>query len=93
MKLRRSLYVKNFDWTIILIITSIVFISLLMLANASFNPFSEGQAGGFVSVMIHEQYFYPDYPRYQKDFAEKISAAFEFLVKNGFRSVFFEDII
>ena len=46
-----------------------------------------------IGVMIHEQYFYPDYPRYQKDFEEKISAAFEFLIKNGFRSVFFEDII
>ena len=54
----------------------------------------EGLLGhSHIGAMIHEQYFYPDYPRYQKDFEEKISAAFDFLIENGFRSVFFEEII
>ena len=44
----------------------------------------------FIKVMIHEQYFYPDYPRYQPEFGEKLSAVFDFLVKNGFESIFFE---
>ena len=46
-----------------------------------------------INVMIHEQYFYPDYPRYQSDFEQKISAAFERLSDGGYMSVFFEDII
>jgi hypothetical protein len=45
-----------------------------------------------IRVMIHEQYFYPDYPRYQPDFEEKIGAAFRFLTENGYRSSFFEEI-
>lgn len=47
----------------------------------------------FVRVMIHEQYFYSDYPRYQPDFEEKIGAAFDFFEKNGFESIFFEEVI
>ena len=44
-----------------------------------------------VKIMIHEQYFYPDYPHYQSNFEEKISAAFDFLGKCGFESIFFEE--
>jgi hypothetical protein len=46
-----------------------------------------------VKVMIHEQYFYPDYPRYQADFEEKLSSTFAFLCENGFASAFFEESI
>lgn len=44
-------------------------------------------------VMIHEQYFYPDYPYYQSDFEDKLSATFECLNKNGYKSMFFEELI
>ena len=46
-----------------------------------------------VKVMIHEQYFYPDYPKYQPNFEEKLDATFRFLSENGFYSVFLEDTI
>ena len=46
-----------------------------------------------VKVMIHEQYFYPDYTRYQPDFEEKLDRVFSLLTKDGFVSSFFEDII
>ena len=46
-----------------------------------------------VRVMIHEQYFYPDYEYYQPDFEEKLRATFAFLKKNGFESRFFEEIL
>lgn len=46
-----------------------------------------------VRVMIHEQYFYKDYICYQPDFEEKLSATFDFLTKNGYKSCFFEDLI
>ncbi len=47
----------------------------------------------FVSVMIHEQYFYSDYARYQPDFEEKLDATFDYFKKNGFSSIFFEERI
>ena len=46
-----------------------------------------------VSVMIHEQYFYPDYFAYQKDFAEKLQTTFSILAKKGYESKFFEEMI
>lgn len=58
MKLKSSLYVKNFDWVIISIITTIVMISLLMLANAAFNPFSEGEGGGFMDIIRRIDFSY-----------------------------------
>lgn len=58
MKLKSSLYVKNFDWVIITIISTIVMISLLMLANASFNPFSDGQSTGIISIIQRIDFSY-----------------------------------
>ena len=46
-----------------------------------------------LNVMIHEQYFYPDYKRYQPEFEDKLRVAFDFLKKNGYESVFFEELI
>ena len=46
-----------------------------------------------IKVMIHEQYFYSYYKSYQKDFEEKISAAFAAMIENGYKSVFFEETI
>ncbi|MBQ2826157.1 MAG: hypothetical protein IJF13_02940 [Clostridia bacterium] len=45
----------------------------------------------FIKVMIHEQYFYPDYPAYQKNFEEKLNLTFEWFINGGYRSVFFEE--
>ena len=44
-------------------------------------------------VMIHEQYYYPDYPGYQPDFEEKLVAAFTYLEDNGYVPDFFENMI
>ncbi|MBR4873557.1 MAG: hypothetical protein IKV00_06950 [Clostridia bacterium] len=44
-----------------------------------------------IKVMIHEQYFYPDYPRYQAEFEQKLSATFSFLSASGYESCFFEE--
>ena len=41
-------------------------------------------------VMIHEQYFYPDYHAYQPDFGEKLDRAFGLLAENGYESCFAE---
>lgn len=44
-------------------------------------------------IMIHEQYFYQDYPAYQPDFEEKIDRAFGLLTNNGFESRFLEELL
>lgn len=46
-----------------------------------------------INVMIHEQYFYEDYYRYQSDFAEKLEGSFEYLTCNKYESSFFEDLL
>jgi len=44
-----------------------------------------------IKVMIHEQYFYPDYHGYQPDFEKKLETAFGLLTQNGYVSTFFEE--
>lgn len=46
-----------------------------------------------IRVMIHEQYFYPDYRNYQPDFEEKLNATFAFFKKHGYQTAFFEELI
>lgn len=40
--------------------------------------------GGFVSVMIHEQYFYSDYKRHLPDFEERVLSACRDLYEHGY---------
>lgn len=46
-----------------------------------------------IKVMIHEQYFYKDYFRYQPEFEQKLRSTFSFLCENGYQSSFYEHII
>ena len=46
-----------------------------------------------IRVMIHEQYFYSDYIRYQPDFEEKLRLTFAFLCEHGYQSAFYESLI
>ena len=46
-----------------------------------------------INVMIHEQYFYPDYGWYQPDFEEKIASAFSLLTQNVYKSCFLEELL
>jgi len=46
-----------------------------------------------IKVMIHEQYFYPDYHAYQKEFEGKLEKTFGYLMENGYRSSFFEECL
>ncbi|MBQ8397805.1 MAG: hypothetical protein IJX53_06380 [Clostridia bacterium] len=40
--------------------------------------------GGFVSIMIHEQYFYPDYRNHRPDFADRVLDACRYLREQGY---------
>jgi hypothetical protein len=44
-------------------------------------------------IMIHEQYFYADYRAYQPNFEDKLTKIFQTLTDNGYKSVFFEELI
>lgn len=46
-----------------------------------------------IEIMIHEQYFYPDYKNYQADFKEKLDSTFQILKEHGYTSFFFEELI
>ena len=46
-----------------------------------------------VKVMIHEQYFYPDYFNHQPDFEQKLDDTFAYLCENGFKGQFYENVI
>ena len=48
--------------------------------------------GGFVSVMIHEQYFYDDYVRYLPDFAERVLGPCRYLWEHGYRGAQIADV-
>ena len=44
-------------------------------------------------VMIHEQYFYPDYHRYIESYEELLENTFTHLTENGFTSCFYEELL
>jgi len=47
----------------------------------------------YIELMIHEQYYYKDYPWYQPDFEEKLEIAISYLQNNGYESVFIDEIL
>ena len=46
-----------------------------------------------IDVMIHEQYFYPDYPAYQPEFEKKLDETFSWLCSHGYQSAFLEELL
>lgn len=56
-------------------------------------PRLEARHKHFYHVMIHEQYFYPDYEAYQPDFAQKIAAALAWFNGQGLCSCFLEEVL
>jgi hypothetical protein len=44
-----------------------------------------------MELMIHEQYFYPDYRAYQPDFRERVERAVRWVTERGYRPVFYAD--
>jgi len=48
---------------------------------------------GFMEVMIHEQYFYPDYSNYLPDFRERILSTLEWITSQGYRPAWVSDVI
>jgi len=47
----------------------------------------------FHYLLVHEQYFYPDYPRYRPDYKQRIFTAVDWCHRHGYRPVAMSDII
>ena len=44
-----------------------------------------------MEIMIHEQYFYPDYSAYLPDYAERCETAVRWLTEHDYKPVFWSD--
>lgn len=53
---------------------------------------SDPHRGGFVSIMIHEQYFYSDYKRYLPDFEARVLEPCKYLYEHGYIGAHISDI-
>ena len=49
--------------------------------------------GGFVSIMIHEQYFYEDYANYLPDFTARVLEPAKLLCENGYKGCFINELL
>ena len=50
------------------------------------------QRGGFISLMIHEQYFHPDYRRHLPDFESRVLDACRYVASRGYTGTHISDI-
>lgn len=48
--------------------------------------------GSFIPMVIHEQYFYPDYRRYEPDYARRILTMARWMREHGYRSVSMDEL-
>ena len=46
-----------------------------------------------IQMVIHEQYFYPDYCGYLPDYAERLEAGVQWCLAHGYRPGFVEEIL
>jgi len=49
--------------------------------------------GGFMEILIHEQYFYSDYSHYRPNFEERILEPCKMLAENGYVGVLLSDVL
>jgi hypothetical protein len=49
--------------------------------------------GGFVSIMIHEQYFYKDYVACKPDFEARVLEPARLLFENGYTGAFLKEVL
>jgi hypothetical protein len=48
---------------------------------------------GYIDLMIHEQYFHPDYVEYQPDYRQKVMTAVKWATENGYKPAFLSECI
>ena len=50
---------------------------------------SDPHQNEIMELMIHEQYFYPDYRAYEPDYRQRVETAIKFVVDRGYKPVFY----
>ena len=82
--------------------TGLSFIKIDMVINTfkkeEVIPLLEGitnnpHESGFIELMIHEQYFYQDYPSYQPDYEQKVWDAVKFVSDKGYKPAFLKEVL
>ncbi len=63
--------------------------NLAEIAEAAASP----TRGGYIEVMIHEQYFYPDYVNYLPDFRARVLDPVRYLYEKGYRGRFLSEAV
>ena len=56
------------------------------------NAVSDPHRGGFVSVMIHEQYFHKDYVRHLPDFEARVLETCKYISQNGYKGAHMSEV-
>ena len=54
---------------------------------------SDPQKGAFIELMIHEQYFYPDYVAYLPDYSKRVLSCVKWAHENGYEPAWVEDCV
>ena len=44
-----------------------------------------------MELIIHEQYFYPDYRAYEPDYRQRVETAIRWVTEKGYKPVFYSD--
>lgn len=55
--------------------------------------FSSPTRGKFIELMIHEEYFYPDYGAYIPEFGNIVYESCKWLKEQGYKSAFIQDVV
>lgn len=77
---------SKIDW-----VTNIGTLDLVMekIESAVNNP----HTGGFISFMIHEQYFHKDYINYEPDFEQRVLLPAKYLFEKGYKGALMGEVI
>ena len=59
--------------------------------DAELDKLKAAEDHAFMYLLIHEQYFYPDYELYESDYRDRVFRAVEWCEKNGYRSSWISD--
>jgi hypothetical protein len=54
------------------------------------NIHADPQKSGYMDLLIHEQYFYPDYVNYQSNYRDKVRTSVKWAVEKGYKPEFLE---
>ena len=67
--------------------------TLLPEIESALAALAAGDNGEFLYLLIHEQYFYPDYRNYQPEYGEKLLKAARWCAASGYHPAFLTDFV